>query len=119
MAWTLTTAVTLGPAYAGRTDLRAQLVTTAGVDTGSAITTGFSADMVSGRGQYLWSYAAMPDGHRGGVRFYSNAAAAASAVTRSVTAEDEYGERLALIGMPAATVNEEVEITETDILVSP
>jgi hypothetical protein len=89
MAWTLTTTITLGPAYAGLSDLRAQLFDTAGANVGAAITTGFSADLATGRGQYVWSYASMPDGHRGGVRFFSNAAAAASSVSRSVTAEDE------------------------------
>lgn len=71
MAYTLDFALDLGPAKAGLSDLRAQLVDTAGSNTGSAVTTGFTE---IGSGRYLWHYASFPDGHRGGVKFYSNAA---------------------------------------------
>jgi hypothetical protein len=65
-------ALSLGPANAGLTDLRAQLVDTSGVDVGSAVSTGFVE--IGSAGHYLWHYASFPDGHRGGVKFYSNAA---------------------------------------------
>lgn len=52
---------------AGVTDWRAQLIDTAGANVGSAISTGF-VDV--GNGFYQWHYAAIPDAHRGGVKFY-------------------------------------------------
>lgn len=55
----------------GLTDLRAQLVDSGGANVGAAISTGFT-DMLSGF--YIWYAAAIPSGHRGGVKFYSNAA---------------------------------------------
>lgn len=70
--YTLTYGLALGPAYAATSDLRAQLVDTAGSNVGSAISTGF---VNIGNGFHMWSYASMPDDHRGGVKFYSNAAA--------------------------------------------
>jgi len=66
MSYTLDFSLALGSAKAGLT-LNAQLVDTAGANVGSAISTGF-VDM--GNGNYLWHYAAFPDGHRGGVKFY-------------------------------------------------
>lgn len=71
MAYTLDISLALGSGKAGLSDLRAQLMDTAGADVGSAVSTGFSG---VGAGNYLWHYAAFPDNHRGGVRFYSNAA---------------------------------------------
>lgn len=71
MAYTLDFALDLGPANTGLADLRAQLVDTAGSNSGSAISTGFAE---IGGGKYLWHYASFPDGHRGGVKFYRNAA---------------------------------------------
>lgn len=71
MAYTLSYSLALGPAYAATSDLRAQLVDTAGSNVGSAISTGF---VNIGTGFHLWTYASMPDDHRGGVKFYSNAA---------------------------------------------
>ncbi len=88
MPWTYTTIVTLGSSYAGLTDLRAQLYDTSGSVSGSAITTGFTTDLASGRGIYGWSYS-MANGFRGYVKFYSNASAAASAVAIPITASDE------------------------------
>jgi len=46
--------------------LRAQLVDAAGVNVGTAVTTGF---VNLGTGNYAWLYAAFPDGFRGGVKF--------------------------------------------------
>jgi hypothetical protein len=71
MAYTLSYSLALGPAYAATSDLRAQLVDTSGANVGSAISTGFT---IIGTGYHLWNYANMPDDHRGGVKFYSNAA---------------------------------------------
>ena len=69
--YTLTFSLGLGPAYAATSDLRAQVVDTAGANVGSAISTGF---VNIGSGFHLWNYASMPDDQRGGVKFYSNAA---------------------------------------------
>lgn len=72
MAYSLCTSLALGTSHTGLTDLRAQLVDSSGTNVGSAVSTGFVEIGVSGN--YLWTYAAFPDGHRGGVKFYSNAA---------------------------------------------
>lgn len=55
----------------GLTDLHAQLVDTAGVSTGSAISTGFAE---IGSGCYLWHCVSFANGFRGGVKFYRAAA---------------------------------------------
>jgi hypothetical protein len=68
--YTSDVSLALGSGKAGLTDLRAQLVDTAGVNVGAAVTTGFTE---IGQGNYLWHYAVWPDGHRGGVKFYSAA----------------------------------------------
>jgi hypothetical protein len=73
MVYTSDFAIALGPAYTGITDLRAQLVDTGGSNVGSAVSTGF---VEIGNGFYNWVYASIPDGHRGGVKFYQNAAPA-------------------------------------------
>jgi hypothetical protein len=65
MPYTHTVAVVLGGGNTGLT-LEAQLVDTAGVDVGSAITTGF---VEIGGGNYEWTNAAMPTGFRGVVKF--------------------------------------------------
>ena len=70
MTYTLDFSLALGTGKAGLTDLRAQLVDTMGAAVGSAIATGF---VEIGSGCYLWHATALPDGHRGGVKFYSNA----------------------------------------------
>lgn len=67
MTYILDTAIALGPSYIGLTDLRAQLFDTTGSNVGFAVSTGFAE---IGSGYYLWHYAAYPDGHRGGVKFY-------------------------------------------------
>ena len=70
MSYILDYALSLGQGNVGLTDLRAQIVDTAGVASGSAIATGFSE---IGSGFYLWHAVTIPDGHRGGVKFYSAA----------------------------------------------
>ncbi len=70
MTYTLDISLSLGTGKAGLTDLRAQLVDTTGAAVGSAIATGFTE---IGSGCYLWHCTAIPDGHRGGVKFYSAA----------------------------------------------
>jgi hypothetical protein len=69
MSYTLDFGLALGPTQTGLT-LRAQIVDTAGVSVGSAVSTGFTE---IGNGFYLWHYASIPDAHRGGVKFYDNA----------------------------------------------
>jgi len=49
--------------------LAAQIVDTAGANIGGEVTTGFAE---IGAGAYLWTYAAMPDAQRGGVKFYQS-----------------------------------------------
>lgn len=90
MSYTMDFSLNLGPAYAGKTDLRAQLVDTTGA-AGTPITTGF-VEIGTGRGLYLWHYTLFPDDHRGGVRFYSNAASSVILAFIAVNPEDgEYG----------------------------
>lgn len=85
MPYTLDISLALGTSNAGLTDLRAQLVDTAGANVGSAVSTGFS-DM--GQGNYLWHYASFPDGHRGGVKFYSNAAPSVTLAFAAINPEE-------------------------------
>lgn len=65
MVYTLDFALALGSSQTGLT-LSAQLVDTAGSNVGGAVLTGFTE---IGVGNYLWHYASIPDGHRGGVKF--------------------------------------------------
>ncbi len=80
MAYEATFSMSLGTSNTGIADLRAQLIDDAGVDVGSAVSSGF---VEIDSGFYSWNYASLPDGHRGGVRFYS---AASSGVTLSFAA---------------------------------
>ena len=70
MSYTITLDVIAGTSRTGLTDLRAQLVNSAGSNAGSAVSTGFTE---LGGGNYQWTYASMPDAFRGSVKFYSNA----------------------------------------------
>lgn len=85
MSYTLSYSLNLGPAYAATADLRAQLVDTSGANVGSAISAGF---VIIGNGFHLWTYASMPDDHRGGVKFYSNAASSTVLGFLSVNPEE-------------------------------
>ena len=69
MSYTLDYSLALGPAFTSIADLRAQLVDTTGASVGGAVSTGFTE---IGNGFYLWHYAAFPNNHRGGVKFYQN-----------------------------------------------
>ena len=71
MAYTLTTSVSLGRDKTGLT-LNAQLVDVDGVNSGAAITTGFSE---IGQGFYLWKHTTFADGFRGGVKIYEQGVA--------------------------------------------
>lgn len=77
MAYEATFSMSLGTSNTGIADLRAQLIDDSGANVGSAISTGF---VEIDNGFYQWNYTSIPDGHRGGVRFYS---AASSGVTLS------------------------------------
>ena len=70
--YSITLHLPAGPLYAGLVDLRAQLINTSGATVGSAISAGFVE--VGSAGNYIWTYASMPDGHTGIITFYSNAA---------------------------------------------
>lgn len=72
---------------AGVTDWRAQLIDTTGANVGSAVSTGF-VDV--GNGFYQWHYAAIPDAHRGGVKFYRLADSIVLAVASINPEEAEY-----------------------------
>jgi hypothetical protein len=74
-----------GTSNTGLADLRAQLMTEAGVDTGSAISTGF---FEVGRGLYGWDYAGFADTFRGFVRFYSAAASSTPLSAVEINPED-------------------------------
>ncbi len=90
MAYTLDFAVAVGPAHTGIVDFRAQLVDTGGVNVGAAVATGFTE---IGSGFYLWHYASIPDGHRGGVKFYQNATPATILAFTSINPEEaEYSD---------------------------
>lgn len=65
MAYTLTFSLALGSSQTGLT-LSAQLKDTTGANVGGAITTGFYE---VGLGNYTWTYASIPDAHRGLVVF--------------------------------------------------
>lgn len=65
--YTADISINLGASQTGLT-LKAILVNTVGADVGAEILTGFTE---IGFGQYLWHYAAFPDSHRGGVKFYT------------------------------------------------
>jgi hypothetical protein len=86
LAYTRTLDIILGAGKTGLSDLRAQLVDTAGADVGSAVSTGFTE--IGTSGSYLWNYAAWPDNHRGGVKFYSNAAPTVFLASTEVNPED-------------------------------
>jgi len=87
MAYTLDFSINLGAAGAGLTDLRAQLVNTSGANVGSAVSTGFT-EIGTASGFYLWHYTAMPDAHRGGVKFYSNAASSVVLAFMAINPEE-------------------------------
>lgn len=85
MVYTSSFGIALGPSFTGISDLRAQLVDTTGASTGSAVSTGFTE---IGNGFYLWNYAAFPTGHRGGVKFYSNASPSTFLAFASINPEE-------------------------------
>lgn len=87
MSYTLDFSLNLGTAYAGKTDMRAQLVDTTGANVGSAVSTGFT-EIGTSSGFYLWHYTAIPDAHRGGVKFYSNAASTTILAFASINPEE-------------------------------
>lgn len=85
MAYTLDFAIAVGPAKTGIVDFRAQLVDTVGGSVGASVSTGFTE---IGSGFYLWHYASVPDGHRGGVKFYQNATPATILAFTSINPEE-------------------------------
>lgn len=85
MAYELTFSLSLGISNAGLTDLRAQLFDDAGTDVGSAVSSGF---VDHGQGFYTWNYTSVPDDHRGGVRFYSNAASSTMLSVGAINPEE-------------------------------
>ena len=82
MSYALTYNLALGSGKAGLTDLRAQLYDSTGTDVGAAISTGFVA---LGSGNYSFTAAAIPSALRGGIKFYSYAAAQVILVASAIT----------------------------------
>lgn len=82
---TYTLSFTLGLGTAGYSDLRAQLFDTAGTNSGSAISSGFAE---IGSGWYTWNYASIPNGFRGGVKFYRNSAPSTILACGAINPED-------------------------------
>jgi len=70
MAYSLSFILSLPATSVGLTDLRAQILDTAGSAVGAAISTGF---VEIGSGIYAWS-GSIPAAHVGSVKFYSLAA---------------------------------------------
>lgn len=68
MSYALAFNISLGSSKSGLT-LAAQLVDTAGGDVGAEIASGFTE---IGGGAYLLHYTAVPDVHRGGIKFYES-----------------------------------------------
>jgi len=101
MSYTLDYVLHLGDTRTGLTDLRAQLVDSTGGSVGAAISTGF-VELAAGSGSYLWHATALPDGHRGAVRFYSDAAPGTLLAAAAVNPEEVgMGEALSLLGRHA------------------
>jgi hypothetical protein len=85
MAYTSVFSLALGASFTGLTDLRAQLIDSGGANVGGAISTGF---IEIGNGFYSWVNASIPDGHRGGVKFYSNASPSTFLAFGSINPEE-------------------------------
>ena len=86
MSQAIIISLSLGTGKSGITDLRAQLVDSAGGDVGVAISQGF-ADM--GQGNYQWYCASIPDDFTfGGVKFFSDAAPAVTLASTAISGVD-------------------------------
>lgn len=83
MAYTLPVALQLGSWQTGIADLRAQIVDLAGADVGAAQL----AYVEIGSGAYLFTMT-MPDGHTGGIKFYSDAVPATSLAFVSISPQE-------------------------------
>lgn len=68
MAYTLDISISLGSSYTDKT-LNGQLVTTAGVNTGDPITSGFTH---IGNGCYIFHYSSWVNGFRGGLKIFES-----------------------------------------------
>lgn len=109
MAYSLDYSLALGSGRTGLADLRAQLVDTTGANVGAAISTGF---VEIGSGNYLWHYASFPDGHRGGVKFYSNATPATILAFAAVNPEEgEYTDAKTSTRLPTSTYSAPPSVT--------
>lgn len=117
MAYQQAFGLSLGTSQTGlAAQLRAQLVSTAGANVGAVVSTGF---VEIGVGLYLWHYASIPDGHRGGAVFTRNDT---SAVVAFVAINPEDAEDIALIlaktnliGAGSVTVTSSVSSDGTSI----
>jgi len=99
---------------AGLADLRAQLVDTTGASVGAAVSTGFVE--IGTNGMYLWYYAGIPDGHVGGVKFYSNAASTNILGFRSINPQEaEYNDAKTSTRATPAQVNTEADTALLDV----
>lgn len=119
MAYTLDAALILGAGQTGLTDLRAQLVDTAGSDSGAAISTGFVE--IGTSGSYLWHYAAFPDAHRGGVKFYSLAASSVILAFAAINPEEaeNVDAKVTTRATPAQVNAEVLDVLTVDTFAEP
>lgn len=100
MSYALDFSLALGAGKAGLTDLRAQLVDSTGVSVGSAVSTGFVE--IGSQGFYLWHYAAIPDAHRGAVKFYSAAASSTILALAAINPQEAENLDISISGVAAA-----------------
>ena len=111
MTYTLDFALALGSGKAGIADLRAQLVDTTGASVGAAVSTGF---VEIGAGNYLWHYTSIPDGQRGGVKFYSNATPATVLAFGALNPEEaEYVDAKTSSRLAPTTPGNTLDVTAT------
>ena len=105
MAYTLTFGLALGTSQTGLT-LAAQLVDTAGGNVGGEVTTGF---VEMGQGNYTWTYAGIPDGHRGAAKFYKGGVPGTILAIAAINAEE--GERLDVAVSSRAVAGDAMTLT--------
>ena len=108
MAYTLTFGLALGTSQTGLT-LAAQLVDTAGGNVGGEVTTGF---VELGQGNYTWTYAGIPDGHRGAAKFYEDGVPGTILAIAAINAEE--GERLDMAVSSRAVAGDAMTLTAAE-----
>lgn len=85
MSYTFVCKIGISPGATGISDWRATILDTSGATVAAGISTGF---VEIGGGSYLWTYASVPDGQRGAVKFYQAAAPSTILAACEVTPEE-------------------------------